>query len=225
MKNLLLTTILSTALAMPLFASAQVGITTDTGATVTVEQGTTTQAHIFTACSQASIETRDSFIASARSVYNEEMAKALDARKEAEKAAVAILDVDAKKDAIQVAVEAYKKAVTKAQNNLTESRKDAWAGFEKDTEECHRFKTDAKAALTAEKKSFVANKIEEKKEVVAEKKAEVQTMQANMRVAVDAKQAEIKTFREVLKEQISALRAFFSKKPALDASVDGAISQ
>ncbi len=225
MKKLLLTTILSAAFAIPLFASAQVGITTDTNATVTVEQGTTTQAHIFTACSQASIETRDSFIASARSVYNEQMAKALDARKEAEKAAVAILDVDAKRVAIQTAAEAYKKAVTKAQNDLTESRKDAWAGFEKDTEECHQFKTDTKAALTVEKKTSVANKIEAKKEVVAEKKAEVQTMQANVRVAVDAKKDEIKTFREVLKEQLSAIRAFFSKKPAVDAGVDGTVSQ
>jgi hypothetical protein len=75
-----------------------------------------TEAQLLTACAQTSIDIRDSAIGSARMAYNNSMAVALDARKEAEKKAVALDDTDAKKDAIKVAVDAYKKDVTQAQD-------------------------------------------------------------------------------------------------------------
>lgn len=199
MKKTFLASALAALVLIPALSGAET-ITTDSNAAVTVETGTTTLAHIFTACSQASIEARDTAIAAARVAYNTKMAKALEVRKDAEKNAVAITDVDAKKEAILAAVETYKKAVTEAQAELTASRKVAWDSFEKDMTGCRQYKKDEKSASVSEKKAAATKNIEAKKEVKAE-----------MRATIEAKQAETKTLRATLREQLSALRAFFSK--------------
>lgn len=127
-KHLIITALAGLSL-LPLAASAQT-------LQVKAEGGTATEAQLLTACSQTSIEIRDSAIGSARTAYNNTMAIALDMRKEAEKRAVAIEDAAEKKEAIKVAVEDYKKAVTHAQESLTKARKEAWAAFEANTKGC-----------------------------------------------------------------------------------------
>ncbi|MEN9337836.1 MAG: hypothetical protein RIQ41_150 [Candidatus Parcubacteria bacterium] len=117
-------------------------------ASTTIEVSSTgeaTEAQVFTACSQASIETRDSSIGSARTAYNNAMALALDARKEAEKKAVAITDTGEKKAAIKLAVDDYKKAVAQAQDALTKARKEAWSSFEENTKACRDTSKDKRA--------------------------------------------------------------------------------
>lgn len=115
------------ALLAPLFASAQTLNATSTA--------TATPAQIMTQCAQSAIDVRDSAIGSARTAYNNTMAIALDARKDAEKKAVA-LEEGGKKDAIEKAVDAYKTAVSQAQDTLTQARKDAWSQFEANTAAC-----------------------------------------------------------------------------------------
>lgn len=126
-KKAYLTTFIALLGFMPVFASAQLSATTTPQAS---------EAQVFTACSQAAIEVRDSSIGSARVAYNNSMNVALDARKVAEKEAVALADAGEKKAAIKVAVDDYKKAVTQAQDALTKARKEAWSTFEASTKAC-----------------------------------------------------------------------------------------
>lgn len=144
-------------LSLPFFAFAEAN---------PENNGQATEAQIFTTCSQEAIETRDSSIGSARTAYNNAMSIALSDRKDAEKKAVALTDVNHKKTAIKEAVEEYKKAVNQAQEALIKARKEAWAHFETNTIDCREtskenkedtseLKAEAKTALTKgeEKKS------------------------------------------------------------------------
>jgi NADH dehydrogenase/NADH:ubiquinone oxidoreductase subunit G len=194
-KNTLLTACTLALGFMPMIASAQLSVNIHATTSVQIEAGQASEAQILTACSQASIEIRDSAIGSARTAYNNAMAVALDARKEAEKKAVALLDADEKKAAIKAAVESYKKAVTQAQDGLTRARKDAWATFETNTKNCRDVNND-------NRESFVA----EKKETVEAKKTELRTMQAETKASIEEQKTDIKTLRETIKD---ALKAFF----------------
>lgn len=152
-----------------------------------------TEAQVFTACSQAAIELRDSTISSARSVYNTTMAIALDARKEAEKKAVAIDDTSAKKDAIKKAVEEYKESASRAQEILTKERKSAWASFEENTKNCREMNKEKREAFIAEKK-----------EQTTEAKAE-------MRALSDDHKGEMKSLKETLRAKLDSLKNLFKK--------------
>jgi hypothetical protein len=199
------TLILSLALgfsALPMLASAQLGVNVSATTSVQIEAGQASEAQILTACSQASIEIRDSAIGSARTAYNNAMTIALDERKEAEKEAVALTDTDEKKTAIKTAVESYKKAVTQAQDGLTKARKDAWATFETNTKDCRDMNNN-------NRESFVS----EKKETVEAKKTDLRATQAEFKAEQSASleeyKEEVKTFRETIKEQFEAIKAFF----------------
>lgn len=154
-KNTFLTTlVLSTAL-IPFLASAQISATTSLQIGVGQQP---TEAQILTACSQSSIEIRDSAIGSARTAYNNSMSIALEARKNAEKVAVAIEDAGDKKDAVSIAVEEYKKSVTQAQDGLTKARKEAWLAFEVNTKGCREISKDKREAFVAEMKTEAQTK-------------------------------------------------------------------
>jgi len=123
----------------------------------------------FTLCSQEAIENRDTKIATSRSVYNVAMTKALNDRKNKEKAAVALTSENNKKNAMKASVDAYKNHVKGAQNNLTDSRKIAWQEFEDDIKECHAIQDKELEAFSQEETiqasedltQDVASKIEE----------------------------------------------------------------
>lgn len=142
--TLLLSLILGTTL-VPMYALAETRATSSSDVVITTSSSAS-EAQIFTACSQSSIEVRDSSIGSARTAYNNAMTVALDARKEAEKRAVALVDAGDKKDAIKVAVDEYKKAVTQAQDNLTRARKEAWSTFESNMKACRDMREGKEAS-------------------------------------------------------------------------------
>ncbi len=208
-KKSLIVSLITSALFMPLLASAQLGLNLGATSSVQIETAAASEAQILTACSQTSIEIRDSAIGSARSAYNNSMAVALDTRKEAEKRAVALLGAAEKKEAIRVAVEDYKKAVTQAQDGLTRARKDAWATFESNTKACRDMNNDKREAFVADKKTNAS-----------EKKTELRTMQTTLKTdikaAVEDHKTEAKSIRETLKEQLDSIKAFFK----LGASVE-----
>lgn len=139
MKKTTLITIMLSLLAVPAFSFAEANPDNN---------GHAIEAQIFTTCSQEAIEARDSSISSARTAYNTTMAVALNARKEAEKKAVGLSDSDEKKSAIKNAVEEYKKAVNHAQETLIKARKEAWATFERDTENCREASKERKDSAT-----------------------------------------------------------------------------
>jgi hypothetical protein len=157
-KKLLFGTALG-LLILPLAASADTSVATPAVAgTTTVKLST---ADLFTACSQAAIDTRDGAIGGARAAYNNQMAIALDVRKNAEKAAVAITDESAKKTAIKAAADAYKAAFTQAQEMLVKARKDAWNQFEENVNACRNpqeatSNSQAAHALSPQKATTVA---------------------------------------------------------------------
>jgi ABC-type Na+ efflux pump permease subunit len=200
MKKLLLTLPL---FLLPMFASAQVPIVASFG--IQAESATTTDVQIFTACSQAAIEVRDSTIGSARTAYNNAMNIALDGRKEAEKTAVAILDSGAKKDAIKIAVDEYKKAVTQAQDALTKARKEAWEAFEANTIGCRDMgKNSPSDSRVMKKESSTLLK--------AENKATVRTMQAEISADLSTEtKVETKSFGELIRSQIDSIKNFFKR--------------
>lgn len=188
-KKLFITIALT--LASPLLANAQTSVLQS--ATTSIQATTTlvTEAQILTACAQSSIDIRDSAISSARTAYNNAMTVALDARKDAEKKAVAIEDADQKKDAIKVAVDAYKKDVTQAQDLLTKARKDAWAQFETNTNDCRDISKEKPAAANMKTTG------------------EARMMMASPKAQAVEQKVESKTFKETIKEQISSIKAFF----------------
>lgn len=213
-KNTFLTTFALGLALIPMFASAETNAT----ATLQISINAPTEAQVFTACSQTSIEVRDEAIGSARTAYNNSMSVALDARKEAEKKAVAIEDADQKKEAIRVAVENYKKAVTEAQDTLTEARKEAWDSFETNTQGCRDGSKDKRQAVVAEKKIAAPQKSEVKM-LQTNLKADAKVAATAMKVEADTK-TEVKTFRTVIKDQIDSIKAFFGFKASTDASVE-----
>lgn len=211
-KNILLTTFTLGFALFPMFASAQVSVSATTSVQASLNTTQATEAQILTACSQASIEIRDSAISSARTSYNNSMAIALDARKEAEKKAVALTDAGAKKDAIKVAVEEYKRGVTQAQEGLTKARKEAWAAFEVNTKACRETNKDKREAV---KDAVDAAKAELKQE----SKTELRTMQAEVKAEQKAVIEEHKSIREVLKDSLETIKSFFMLKGSADAEV------
>lgn len=173
-KNIRSIFIASSLLFFPLFSNAQI---IDTNSTSTQNE-TEVYAHIFTTCSQTAIETRDTSITAARSIYNVSMAKALNERKEKEKAAVAILDDNERKDAIKDVVEDYRKSSQSAQEILTASRKVTWDNFERDIQNCRESKVESMEVSTTTSSSTsaknlttnsVASKISAQKELITEK--------------------------------------------------------
>ncbi len=179
----LLTTIALALAFIPFYAGAEAATSTP--------PAPATEAQVFTACSQAAIEVRDNSIGAARTTYNIAMANALSARKEAEKSAVAFENVDEKKDAIRVAVDEYKKAVTAAQDGLTKARKEAWATFEAETNNCR----DTSKEL--------------RKEAITEKKGDAKAMQALEKSEIEEVKAEVKSFRESILDQLESIKNFF----------------
>ncbi len=221
-KNTFLTTLAFSTTLIPFLASAQISATTSLQIGVGQQP---TEAQILTACSQSSIEIRDSAIGSARTAYNNSMSIALEARKNAEKVAVAIEDAGDKKDAISVAVEEYKKSVTQAQDGLTKARKEAWLAFEVNTKGCREISKDKREAFVAEMKTEAQAKdaaLDTKSSLRAAPAAAptAATMQANLKttqtaatanVVVEDHKAEPKTFREALKDQIDSFLSLFKK--------------
>lgn len=147
MKKHLLRVHLVLLLALPLAAHAEVAssslVTKELTATSTATTTVTTPEQNFTLCQQQAIEERDTRIASSRTLYNTAMANALTDRKNKEKAAIAIIDKDAKKVAIKNSVDTYKNLVKNAQTDLTEARKDAWQTFEDTIQACRDTQNDA----------------------------------------------------------------------------------
>ncbi len=225
-KNTLITTLAVSLAFVPFLVSAQTATTS-----VQVSVGTPTEAQVFTACSQTSIEIRDEAIGDARTKYNTQMAAALDARKEAEKKAVA-LDESEKKDAIRAAVEAYKESVTVAQDNLTVARKEAWASFEINTKGCKE--------TGAKREAFIAGEQKVAPQAKSETRVMMQANQATLKqaqptaapmtattVSVEQKgeakvemKAETKSFREVIKSQFDSLKAFFKIGASTEATTN-----
>ena len=183
-KNIITSLIIGFAF-LPLYVSAESAVTLP----VPAQEATATEAQVFTACSQASIEVRDNAIGAARTAYNIAMSAALSARKDAEKKAVALEDSSKKKEAIRATVEAYKKAVTSAQDALTTARKAAWTTFEENTDNCREVSKETRNGIISEKKA-----------AAVEKKAELE----------EAPQ-EVKTLRESFFEQLDSLKNFFKK--------------
>lgn len=183
-KTNILTTIALGAMLLPVFAHAE------SVATSTLPQ---TEAQVFTACSQAAIEVRDSSIGAARTTYNQSMAAALTARKEAEKEAVALADAGDKKEAIRAAVEEYKKAVSTAQDELTKSRKEAWSTFESNANSCRDTSKEARKGFITDKKASSTEK------------------ESGDRSDADETKNEIKSLKDVF---IESLKNFFKKGAA-----------
>lgn len=139
------------ALMTPFFASAE-NVTISATTSVAGAASTATPAQLMTQCAQSAIDIRDSAIGSARTAYNNTMAVALDARKDAEKKAVALEDNE-KKDAIDKAVDAYKGAVQQAQDTLTQARKEAWSQFETNTSACRDMSNQMKKGTSTPAKA------------------------------------------------------------------------
>lgn len=184
---------------IPMFVSAQVATSS---ATITSSSTTPTSSQVFTACSQMSIDRRDTAIAAARLTYNGKMVEALTARKEAEKSAVALLDidVDGNKDATKNAIESYRKAVQSAQENLVAARTVAWNNFEKDTQGCRETSKEIKTMGTS---NASEKKLEAKDSSVEWKK---------MKTVQQMKEGETKTLRENLLIQLDSFFSLFGKK-------------
>lgn len=220
MKKYFITSAIFASFLAPALVSAQISVPAEVPVEVTITSTATapTAAQIFTACSQISIENRDTAINAARTTYNTTMTNALTIRKEAEKVAVAETDVTAKKQATRAALEAYKKSVQVAQDTLTETRKTVWSTFETDAQSCRDVKKDTHEATVSEKKAEIGKVVTEKKEAVGVKKAELKQLQAEQKAAVEVKKEEIKTMFQAFQEKINAFRAFFTRKPAATTS-------
>jgi flagellar biosynthesis GTPase FlhF len=155
MKKNILALFTGTLFLIPLYGYAEelpVKLATAATTTTTEEIATgtttasTTPVRTFTTCSQEAIETRDTRIASTRATYNTSMANSLLERKNKEKAAVAIIDEDDKKDAIKASVENYKSQAKAAQSILVQARKLAWQTFENDIKKCRDIQNDETAS-------------------------------------------------------------------------------
>jgi hypothetical protein len=210
MTKKFITTVIAAAVLMPFLASAQSSTST---VSINAVLATTTPAHIFTACTQMAIEKRDTAIATSKTAYNNEMAAALNTRKEGEKAAVAIVDVAAREAAMKIVVEAYRTQAKKAQDALTKARKDIWANFEIDGKSCRDAKqaataqsvSERKAEIQVKKASTTQMKVEKKNELDL-RKASTTEIKAERKAEIEKKQVEIKTTKVEFKARMDALR-------------------
>lgn len=208
MKKTFITTTFALLLLTPLLVGAEASATT-TVATTTVSTttdqvsttaiSTSTIAKNFTQCQQASIEKRDTSIASARTVYNQAMATALTTRKDAEKATVALTNSEENKLAVKAIFETYKKATRSAQATLTATRKTVWATFETDTKTCRKDKKTAQYKIEAVKEKEDKEGIDKKKN-----KNSITAEQQKDEHISDKK--EFKSLGEELKEKLESLR-------------------
>ncbi len=146
MKKQLLHATLGALLFFPLYGYAAEEVSSSTlikkdaiPKELSVDEATSTASTTvksFTVCSQEAIENRDTKIATSRAQYNTSMASALTERKNKEKAAVAVLNADDKKDAIKLSIETYRNQAKGAQTILTQARKATWQTFEDDIALC-----------------------------------------------------------------------------------------
>lgn len=202
MKKHLLTIAAGFLFALPLYGYAEELPQTVLGvATSTKEEATTTiSIKTFTACSQEAIEARDTKIAASRLTYNTAMANALTERKNREKAAVAILDEDDKKDAIKASIETYKHQAKTAQATLTQARKLAWQTFDNDIKACRDLEQetdDASQVTKAEEEQVPAART-----MMMKKGSETET--------ADTKAVESKSFKETIKDKFESIKSLFN---------------
>lgn len=148
----------------------------------------------FTTCSQEAIEARDTSIASSRLTYNNAMTSALLERKNSEKAAVALKTDDAKKDALKLSVETYKKEAKAAQTTLTQARKLTWQTFDNDIKKCRELEdTDT------------ASKSEDDQPTVTSEPA---TFSRKMEKSENKE--EVKTIKDTIKAQFESFKSLFN---------------
>jgi hypothetical protein len=202
MKKHLLTIAAGFLFALPLYGYAEEIPQTVLGvATTTKEEATSTAAvKSFTTCSQEAIEARDTKIAASRLTYNTAMANALTERKNREKAAVAILDEDDKKDAIKASVDTYKHQAKAAQTTLTQARKLAWQTFDNDIKACRDLEQvadDAAQVIKAEEdQTPVARTMMMKKGTETE--------------ITETKTTDSKSFKDTLKDKLESIKSLFN---------------
>jgi DNA repair ATPase RecN len=149
----------------------------------------------FTLCSQESIEKRDSSIAASRSIYNIAMNNALTERKNKEKEAVALIDIDEKNDAIKLSVDTYKRQTKDAQNELTEARKITWAKFDTDVSTC---------------RDMEQNQLTQEQTLSKESPKAESRMLMSEPASKEMKAPEAKTFRETIKIKIESFISLFN---------------
>ena len=154
----------------------------------------TTLLKTFTTCSQEAIEARDTSIASSRLTYNNAMTSALLERKNSEKAAVALKTDDAKKDALKLSVETYKKEAKVAQTTLTQARKLTWQTFDNDIKKCRELE-DVETASKSE-------------EVQPALISEPATFSRKMEKSENKE--EVKTIKETIKAQFESFKSLFN---------------
>lgn len=174
-------------------------VTTGGGGTSTnqqEEQGENTP-QSFTLCSQEAIETRDSSIASSRSIYNTAMANVLVERKNKEKTAVAIKEENKKKNAIKLSAENYKHQAKIAQTLVTQARKDAWETFEENLKTC-REEERLHLELGAQTSSSTNDKID----TIDTKEKKIDS--------IESKGEEVKSLRDTLKTKLENLKSLFN---------------
>lgn len=206
MKKNILALFTGTLFFIPLLGYAEeLPLKLATAATTTILEevatGTTTASttpvKTFTTCSQEAIETRDTRIASTRATYNTAMANSLLERKNKEKAAVAIVDEDDKKNAIKTSVENYKSQAKAAQTILVQARKLAWQTFENDIKKCHDIQNDE--TVSAQDLA------------IPTPTSEQAPMMRKMEKSVEkTEEKETKTIKETIKAQFESFKSLFN---------------
>lgn len=220
MNKKLITSILLSTLVSISFVSAE----TQSTSTISISS-TSTPAQVFTACSQLSIEKRDGDIADARVIYNDAIADALKARKEAEVKLVGIDDPTEKKLAIKASLEAYKASVKSAQDALIKARSDAWTAFGTYMKACNDTQKDNRKAIIEEKRTELKNSVTPKKAEVKQiqvlKKEEVKKIESDDKVSAAQNKVEEKVEKKSFLDQLDSLFGFFkSNKVSSTITVD-----
>lgn len=204
MKKQLLTLTATLLFAFPIYGfaedvpSAVLGIASTTK--VTASSSEDAPVNTFTACSQEAIEARDTMIASSRIAYNTAMANALTERKNREKAAVAILDEDDKKEAIKASVDTYKHQAKAAQTTLTQARKVAWQTFDNDIKACRDLEQNPEESAATSKTNDEQAPVA--KTMMMKKGGEVEP--------VEVKSSESKSFKDTLKDKLESIKSLFN---------------
>jgi len=206
MKKQLLTASAVILFLFPMYGYAEeiptavLGIASSTQEESATTTASSTPLRTFTICSQEAIEVRDTSIASSRLTYNTAMSKALTERKNREKAAVAIIDEDDKKDAIKASVETYKHQAKGAQTALTQARKIAWQTFDNDVKKCRELEK-------TEQLDIVASTTEEQ---VAPAARTMMMKKGGEDDIKETKMSESKSFKDSLKDKIESFKSLFN---------------
>ncbi len=208
MNKKLITTIFLTTLATTTFVGAQ-NVSTST----LVISSTSTPAQVFTACSQLSIGKRDTDIADARAIYNDAIADALTARKEAEVKLVGIDDPTEKKLAIKASLETYKSSVKAAQDALIKARSDAWTAFGAYMKVCNDTQKDNRKNIMDEKrvelKNVTTTKKIESKQIQAVKKEELRKADSDEKTQSIQSKTDEKPVKNSFLDQLDSIFGFF----------------